>query len=417
LAPALQQREGALASTLRDEGRTSSGGLARQRGRRTLVITEIALSLVVAAGAALMVKSFLNARNADPGFNPDHLVTFRLALPDYRYRTSTDVHRAEVGVVDRIRNLPGVRDVSAATAMPMNGQWHIAVALDGVELALVFPGYFKTLQIPMRSGAAFTGRESDDSPPVAIVNESFAKKFYSNASPIGRRLKWGSASSPAPWATIVGVSADVRAVSLDTPVEPAIYLPAFQHDTGLITSVARSMAYVARTQGPPEGMFKVIRQVVREVDPGLPIINMRTEDDIASLSVSARRFNTALLTSFALLGLVLAAVGIYGLMAFAVVERTREIGIRLAIGATQRDVLAMVVGQGARLGVVGIVIGLAGVVAFTRVMRTLLFDVSPLDPVALIGTAALVLAIAATASYLPARRASKIDPQSAIRND
>jgi len=425
LAPALQQPEGALAATLRDEGRTSRGGLARQRGRRTLVITEIALSLVVASGAALMVKSFLNARDADPGFNPDHLVTFKVALPDYRYRTSTDVHQAEVELTDRLRNLPGVRGASAATAMPMNGQWRIAVALEGVDLektpivlnALVFPDYFKTLQIRIRSGAAFAGRESNDSPPVAIINESFAKKFYPNTNPIGRRLKWGSASSPAPWATIVGVSTDVRAVSLDTPVEPEMYLPAFQHDTGLIVPVVRTMAYVVRTERPPGEMFKAVRQAVRRADPGLPIVNLQTEDDVVSLSVATRRFNTALLTGFALLALVLAAVGIYGLMAFAVVQRTREIGIRLAIGATPRNVLGLVVGQGAQLGVIGVVIGLIGAVAFTRVMRTLLYDVSPLDPVALIGAAALLLAVAALASYLPARRASKIDPQSAIRSD
>ena len=425
LAPALQQPEGALAATLREEGRAASGGLARQRGRRTLVITEIALALIVATGAALMVKSFINARNADPGFNPGQLVTFRVALPDYRYRTAADVHQAEVGLTDRLRNLPGALDASAATAMPMNGQWHIAMTLEGANLAktpivfnaLVFPEYFKTLQIPIRRGAAFTGRESDDSPPVAIVNESFAKKFYPDASPIGRRLKWGGASSPAPWTTIVGVSADVRQISLDTPVEPAAYLPVFQHDTGLIVPVIRSLAYVVRTGGPPEAMFKAIRQTIHDMDPGLPIINMRTEDDILSLSVASRRFNTALLTGFALLALVLAAVGIYGLMAFAVVQRTREIGIRLAIGATQRDVLALVVGQGARLGIAGVVIGLIGAAAFTRVMRTLLFDVSPLDPVALLGAAALLLAVAAIASYLPARRASKIDPQSAIRSE
>jgi putative ABC transport system permease protein len=425
LAPALQQPEGALASALREEGRSASGGLARQRGRRTLVVTEIALALVVAIGAGLMVKSFLNARNADPGFNPEHLVSFRLALPDYRYRTSADIHQGEVAITDRLRNLPGVRSASAATAMPMAGTWHIAVSLEGIDLektpivlnSLVFPDYFQTLQIPMRAGSAFTGRESNDAPRVAIINESFARKFFPGASPIGKRLKWGSPTSPAAWATIVGVSADVRQVSLDTPVEPAIYLPAFQQDTGLIVSVLRTMAYVVRTQGAPEQMLRAVRTAAHDADPELPIIDLRTMDDVVARSVSARRFNTALLGGFAVLALALAAVGIYGLMAYAVVQRTREIGIRIALGATPGEVLSLVVGQGARLAAVGVVIGLAGAIGLTRVMRTLLFDVSPLDPLAFAASALLLIGVAVLAAYLPARRAARIDPQRAIRAD
>ena len=421
--PALQQRETALASALREEGRNASGSVSRQRGRRTLVVVEIALALVVAVGAALMAKSLFKARNADPGFNPEHLITFRMSLPDYRYRTPVEVHQAEVDLIGRLRALPGVRAASAATAMPMAGAWNIAATLEGLQLpktpivlnALVFPGYFESLGIAIRHGDAFSGREDDQSLDVAIVNESFVKTFYGGVNPVGRRLKWGGPTSPAPWATIIGVSADVREVSLDKPAEPMMYLPVFQRDTGLIVNVLRSMTYVVRTEAAPESMFNALRQTVRAFDPTIPIIDMRTENDVLSLSVATRRFNTVLLTSFALLALVLAAVGIYGLMSFTIVQRTREIGIRLAIGATQSDVLTLVVGQGTRLAAIGALFGLVGAFALTRVMRTLLFDVSPLDPVAIIGATVLLLIIAALASYWPARRASRIDPQSAIR--
>lgn len=425
LAPALQRREGGLATTLRDEGRTASGGIARQRGRRTLVISEIALALVVASGAALMVRSLIDARNADPGFDPGHLVTFRVALPDYRYASDASVHQAEQELTARLRAVPGIVGASGATGMPMENQWSITVALEGTDLpnpplvlnTLVLPGYFDALRIHMLSGTAFNGHESDATEPVAIINESFAKKYYPGTNPIGRRLKWGAASSPAPWKTIVGVSADVREVSLDKPVGPAMYLPVFQNDTGLIVSRIRSLAYAVRVAGPPEAMFDAIRRTVREADPGVPIVNLRTENDIESLSVASRSFDTALLSAFAVLALVLAAIGIYGLLAFAVTQRTREIGIRLAIGGTPGHVRALVVRQGGALGAIGVAIGLLGAVGVTRVMRTQLYDVSPLDPVALVGAAAVLLLTVLLASYLPARRASRIDPQSAMRSD
>jgi predicted permease len=423
--PVLQQPEGHLASALRDEARGATGGLARQRTRRTLVVVEIALAVLVAVGAGLMVKSLIQARSADPGFTPDHLVSFRLVLPDYRYRSDADVSRAQRDILARLRAVPGARNASIGSFMPTTGTWHIAATIENqhpektpiVLNTLVFPGFFETLGVPIRAGASFDGTEKDESPHVAIVNQSFVKKYFPTSNPIGQRIKWGSRTSPAPWATIVGVSGDVRQVSLDRAVEPAVYMPVAQNDTGFIVGAIRDMAYVVRTEGAPQAMFAALRQTIHDFDPTLPIINMRTQDDNLALSVAGRRFNTGLLAGFALLALVLAAVGIYGLMSFTIVQRTREIGIRLAIGATQFDVLALVVGQGTRLAIVGVTIGLAGAFAFTRVMRSLLFDVSPFDPIAFIGAALLLLAVAALASYLPARRASRVDPQLAIRSE
>ena len=425
LVPALQQNDRGLSSALRDDARGTTGGTGRQRARRTLVVVEFALALVVATSAALMIKSFLNARNVDPGFRPDHLLSFRLNLPDYRYRTPQEVLQFEQDMARRLEALPGARSATVGSFAPMTGTWHIAVSIENVPLAatpialntLVLPQYFQTLGIPMRAGGAFTGRETNETPKVAIVSESFATTYFGTTPAIGRRIKWGSPTSPAPWATIVGVAENVRAISLDSPIDPAVYMPAAQQDTGLVTLAMRSMAYVVRTDDDPESMFNAVRRTVHNADPELPIIDLRTMDDVVARSVSARRFNTALLGGFAILALTLAAVGIYGLMAHAVVQRTREIGIRIAVGATPSEVLALVVGQGARLAAVGVVIGLAGALGLTRVMRTLLFDVSPLDPIAFAASALLLIGVAVLATYIPARRAAHIDPQRAIRAD
>jgi putative ABC transport system permease protein len=423
LLPAAQQPERGLASALRDEGRSSSGSVSRQRARRTLVISEIALALVVATGAGLMVRSFLNARNVDPGFNPVHLVAFNLSLNDNRYPLVARVVEFEQSVVERLRALPGVVSVSAATAIPMAGASHISFSIEGRDLpkvpmatnTLVFPGYFETMQIPLRSGRAFTALETTASPRVAIINETLAREFFAGTNPVGKRIKWGGPTSPSPWATIVAVAADVKATALDSPEEPAVYFPALQSDTLMIHNTMRSMAYIVRTGGNPESVINAIRRTVREADAELPIVGMHTLEDIVSFSVAGRRFNTALLGAFAFLALVLAAVGIYGLMAYSVEQRTREIGIRLAIGATPIDVLRLVVSQAIRVASVGVVLGVVGSLLLTRVMTTLLFDVSPLDPLTFACAAGLLFGVAWLASYLPARRAARIDPQTAIR--
>jgi predicted permease len=369
-----------------------------------------------------MVKSFVNARNVDPGFEPAHLLSFRLAVPDYRFRTSLDVEAFERDMVARLRRLPGVRDASAATSAPMTGTWHITATPEGVPIektpvvlnTLVYPGYFEALGLRMRAGTAFTGRENRDSPHVAIINEAFARQFYAGVNPIGRRVKWGSRTSTDPWATIVGVAANVQQIALDAPTDPAMYLVALQQDTSLVTGVLRDLTYIVRTEGEPSAAFDAVRRAVHDADPEIPVFKLRTMDDVAALSMVGRRFNTMLLVGFAALALVLAAVGIYGLMAHAVLQRTREMGIRLAIGATPANVLGLVVGQAARLALVGVGVGLVGAVALTRVMQSLLFDVSPLDPLALGGAALLLLGVAGLSSYLPARRASLVDPKTAI---
>ncbi len=420
LLPAFQQPERALAGALRDEGRATSSGPARQRGRRTLVLSEIALATIMVTGAGLMVRSLINARNVDPGFDPSHLAAITLGLHDYRYPTPADVVRFERDIIERLRVIPAVTAASASSSISS-----ISFSLEGRDLGkvpsagatLVFPGYFETMRIPIRAGQTFSGRETAQTPRVAIVNETLARQFMSASSPIGQRIKWGSPTSPDPWCTIVGVVGDVKGASLDAPQEPMVYFPALQADTSTASRFMRSAVYVIRTGGEPTAVFGAVRQVVRGADPELPIVGPRLVAEGVANTLAGREFNTLLLSGFALLALVLAAAGIYGLMAYAVTLRTREIGIRLAIGATAGSVLRLVVGQTARVAGVGLAIGLVGALALTRVLRTLLFDVSPLDPVTFVVAAIVLFGIAVLAGYLPARRAAAIDPQSAIRAD
>ena len=318
--------------------------------------------------------------------------------------------------------MPGVRAATAATSAPMADTWRGTATPEGVPIektpvvlmTLVYPGYAEALGLRMRSGTWFTGRENRESPAVAVINEAFARQFFAGVNPIGRRLKWGSAQSTDPWTTIVGVVDNVHETALDAATEPAVYFAALQQDTSFVAGALRDLTYVVRTESEPLVLFDAVRRAVHDADPEIPIVHLKTMDDVAALSVVGRRFNTMLFVGFAMLALTLAAVGVYGLMSHAVLQWTREIGIRLAIGATASNVLGLVVGQAARMALVGVAVGLLGAFALTRVMQSLLFAVSPLDPIALGGAAVLLLAVAGLSSYVPARRASRVDPRAAI---
>jgi putative ABC transport system permease protein len=383
-----------------------------------LVLSEIALAMVMLTGAGLMVRSLLNARNVDPGFDPRHLAGITLGLHDYRYPAAADVVRFERDMIDRLRAIPAVTSASASSSLSS-----ISISIEGRDLgkvpsagaALVYPGYFETMRIPIRAGFSFTGRETTQSPKVAIVNETLARRFLAGGNPIGQRIKWGSLSSTDPWCTVIGVVGDMKTAALDAPQEPMVYFPALQADTGTVTRFMRSATYVVRTGGDPSAVFGAVRQAVKTADPELPIVGPGLVADGIARTLAGREFNTVLLGGFALLALVLAAAGIYGLMAYAVTQRTREIGIRLAIGATPVDVLRLVVGQTTRVALVGLVTGLIGALALTRVLRSMLFDVSPLDPITFVAATLVLFGIAVLAGYIPARRAAGIDPQSAIR--
>ena len=418
LIPAIAQwKRRALVPALHEDGPGRTAGVSRQRGRRLLVTAEVALALVLATLAGLMVRSFARARGTDPGFDPDHAIAFRVGLPSARYPTALNVRQFELRVMDDLRELPGVTAVSATNQLPMESPSFLAFTMEGAaeltskipiaSVEEVYPGYFEAMRIRLREGRFFTASDVDGSLPAVVVNQALARRYFGSRSAIGRRLKRGSPGR-GPWLTIVGVTADVREDGLDRPVRPAIYLPGLQQQS-------RSVAYVLRVQGDEGAAMLAVQRVVRREDPELPLIGLRALSDMVGISVADRLFNTALLTAFALLALSLAAVGVYGLVAYSVVQRTREIGVRMAMGATRPDVMRLVLGQGTRLAAAGVAFGLGGALLASRVASTMLFEVSPFDPPTFMGSALLLLGIAALASLLPALRASRIDPQSAIR--
>ena len=426
LVPAFAQPAGALGTTLREEGRASTSGGMRVRGRRLLVIVQVAIALMLATGAGLLAHSFLAARGTNPGFSPDHVVTFRVGIPDARYPDAKSVLAFDRRVLDGLRVVPGVEHASASLRLPLQDPMRMMFTVEHQTPphlpigtgTFVMPDYFETMRIPLVAGRYIDAGDVDGRLPVIVVNDALAEHFFgANGArdAVGKRIKWGSPTSPAPWLTIVGVTANVKDAGLDQNQEWSVYFPALQAPDVNVTGMMRSLAFVARTSGPDASVERAIRGIVRAIDPDMPIVGPRLMTDVIDSSVAGRRFNTYLLGAFALLALALAATGIYGLIAYSVMQRTREIGVRLALGALPRDVVRLVLGDGARLAGVGIVLGLAGALSLTRLMRTLLFHVSPFDPLSFAAASGILLAVAIAASLLPAWRASRTDPQTAMR--
>lgn len=426
LVPAFAQSAGALGVSLREEGRGSTSGSLRVRGRRVLVIAQVALALMLATGAGLLARSFVEARDTNPGFSPEHVVTFRVRVPDARYPTPASVLEFDRRVVDGLRALPGVEHASASLRLPLQEPMRMMFTVEHQAPphlpigtgTFVMPDYFATMRIPLVAGRYIDASDTRDRVPVVVVNQALAEHFFGAQGAreaVGRRIKWGSPRSPAPWLTIVGVTANVKDTGLDQNQEWSVYFPALQAPDENLNGMLRSIAFVARSNGGDASLERTMRGVVRAIDPSMPIVGPRLMDDLVDTSMDDRRFNTYLLGTFALLALLLAATGIYGLIAYAVVQRTREIGVRLALGALPGDVVRLVLGDGARLAAIGIVIGLVGALSLTRLIRTLLYHVSPFDPLSFAIAAVLLLAVALAASVVPAWRAARTDPQVAMR--
>ncbi len=426
LVPAFGARQNSLTPSLHASTRGSTAGLARQRARRTLVVTQIALALLLSTAAGLMLRSFARAREVNPGFEPRNAIAFRTGLPTARYTSSESVVQVEQRLLGALRRIPGVRYASATSELPLaaagGSAQRFAISFEGKTLPsipiaigeIVYDGYFDAMGIRLRDGRGFTPSDVPGGLPVAIVNETMAKRYFGSESAIGHRIKNGSPESPSKWLTIVGVASDVNQVAVDKAPEPEFYTPATQAATNGV-GFLRGPGFIVRTAGDPAPIMAAVRRAVRDVDPDLPMVGLKRMTDVVDASMASRYFNTVLLAGFALLALTLASIGIYGLIAYSVVQRTREIGVRLAIGAMPHEIVRLVLAQGTRLAGVGVVIGLAAAFGVTRLMQSLLFDVSPLDAAAFVGSAALLLIVAALASYLPARRAARIDPQVAIR--
>jgi putative ABC transport system permease protein len=402
---------------------------SKARSNMGLVVAEIAIALMLTVGAGLMVRSFMHLRAVDPGYSAERLLTFRVNFPASRYPSHAAAIAGQQALSQRLAAIPGVVAVSSASDMPAAEPSWIVYTRDPAlgpppektpvgSNNLVRPGYFEAMGIALRAGRTFNTSDMAGREPVAIIGETLAKDRFGGTNALGRRLKWGGADSPQPWRTIVGVVADVKQTGLtqEEPT-PAIYMPAAQMDSGPVVSIVRGQSYLLRTSGDPRAAFSAIRRAVKEFDGLMPISGLSSMDDLLSATIADRKFNMFLLAVFAAVALTLAAVGIYGLIAYSVAQRRRELGIRIALGAVSRDVLLMVVRQGATLALIGIVIGSAGAIASTRWMRSMLFQVDPLDPITFAVVALVLGAVAIGASWMPALRAARVSPVTAMRSD
>jgi putative ABC transport system permease protein len=425
LAPALQASKTGLNEVLKESGRGGTETLRRLRLRNLLVISEFALALVLLIGSGLMLKSFVRVQNVQPGFEPARLLTVRVALPDTKYDDFQKSRAFFEQLFARLQSRPEVKSVGAINLLPFGGSsGDRSFSIEGQtvpegqsrpdeQVRFVTVGYFNAMGIPLLKGRDFTDRDQRDTPQVLIVNQALVRKFFPNDEAIGKRIVF-SKREPK-WYEIVGVVGNVKHRGLDTEDRPELYIPAMQP---LFATANIPALYLAvRTTATPEIAIAAVRNEVAAIDPDQPIANVMTMDDRISQSVAPRRFNMFLFGLFAVLGLVLAAIGIYGIMSFSVSQRTQEIGIRMALGANRGDVLRLIMKNGFVLALIGIVTGLVASLAATRLMSTLLFDVSATDPSTFVIYAVVLGAVGLFACYVPARRATKVDPLVALRNE
>jgi len=423
ILPGLRGQQSDGETSIREEGRSATANRTRQRGRRILIVSEVAFALVLTIGAGLMLRSLSRVRSVNPGFDAENVVVFNLSLPNAAYPDVDRIKLAEQQIVQRLREIPGVTSASATSNLPMQGPWLITFTPEGAppsqvpvaSNALVLPGFFEAMRMPLRAGRYFTENDTKGTPGAVIITETMARKYYGSASPIGRKFKRGSPDSPVPLTEIVGVVADVKTRTLDEEPLPAVYHAVLQQDTGLMVSMYRGLAYVVRTRATLPNLAASIRAAVRTVDPKLVVLNVRPMDAIVGETIATRKFNATLLGLFAALALALAGTGVYGVLQYSVIQRKREMGIRIAVGASASDMIRLVVGQAVGLAAIGVAIGLAGAFALTRVIRALLFNTDPLDGITFAASALVLLSIAVLSSYLPARRALRIDPTIAMR--
>ena len=419
LLPALQMSRPNLNEILKDCGWRGCESGGRNRVGSLLIVLEIALSFVLLAGAGLLVKSFLHLRQIDPGFSTDNVLAMRLTLPPGKYAEGEPHVQIYSQLIERVKTTPGVQSAGAVLSLPLRGDtfglWRnviregvsqpVAEEFDAQHLP-VTPDYFKTLQIPLRAGRVFTDHDNLDSAKVIIVNETFARALWPGQNPIGQRLTiWRDETFSR---EVVGVVGDTKE-TLDTPPVFQMYLP-YAQDPGW-----GSLTLVVRTENEPAAFAGVVRDAIRAVDKGVSSYNLKTMNDVVSISAASRRIPMLLLSAFAVVAMLLAMLGIYGVTSYYVVQRTHEIGVRMALGAEIADVLKLVLTRAMFLTIAGVAIGIAGAVSLTRYLAMLLFGVEPLDVTTFVGVGLLLTIVVFIASFIPARRAAKIDPLTALR--
>jgi predicted permease len=395
------------------------------------VVCQIALALVLVAAAGLLIQSFARMRSVDPGFVPEHLLTARVELSPVRYESNEKIRAFYQRLVERLEAIPGVRSAAVVKALPMMqlelGDWSfVREGLHSLpprpsEWNLAYwqtmsPEYFETMRIPVLQGRGIEPTDRIGSSGVAVINRTLARQVWPDGDALGQRILMGGGATDSVWRTIVGVVGDVRHRGLDAEPRPEIYLPYAQFPAGTGTP-QRTMRIALRSAGDPIQLTGALRAAVAELDPDLPVGEIQTMEEALGVWAAERRLTMMLVGAFALLALALGAVGVYGVMAHLVVQRTREIGIRMALGAVPREILALVLSQGAWLALLGIAAGLAGALAVTRLLAGLLFGVGPTDPITFLATAGALAVVAGAASVLPAVRAVRTDPVDALRSD
>ncbi|MGB7921785.1 MAG: ABC transporter permease [Pyrinomonadaceae bacterium] len=424
LVPALNSSRLDMNEALKEGGRSATAGSARHRFSSLLVVSELALALVLLVGAGLLIKGFWRLQQVEPGFNPAHLLTMRVELPEARYREIPKQTQYRRQVLEEINSLPGVEAAMVSEIPLVDDALTHNFIIEGrppmspgdepdLYTRSVGGHYFRTMNIPLRTGRDFTEQDKEDAPFVGIINESMVRQYFQNENPIGARFRWARAEGEPQWITIIGVAGDVKHFGLNEAEEPAVYTPYAQSQQPW----KRWMYLVVRSDAEPTALANMVKNKIWTVDNQIPITRVKTMTEVAAASVAGQRFNMLLLGIFAAVALMLAAVGIYGVISYTVTQRTHEIGIRMALGAQTRDVLKLILGQGLLLAVIGVVIGIAGAFALTRVMTSLLFNVSATDPATFASVALLLVCVALLASYIPARRAMKVDPMIALRDE
>ncbi|HEX8117909.1 MAG TPA: ABC transporter permease, partial [Pyrinomonadaceae bacterium] len=427
--PALQASKTDLNDALKQAGGRGGAGAGR-RLRGAFVVAEVALALVLLVGAGLVVRTLYNLRGQYAGLKPESVLTVRTQLADNRYREPGRRAAFYDGVLERVRNLPGVVAAGYTTAVPLTRKGGAnGLSIEGKDNGpnsnwnanqrQVSPDYFRALGVALREGRGLEERDDENALPAAVVNETMARSFWPNETAVGKRFKVGMPDSPEPWLTVVGVVEDVRQMASDEPVKAEMYVSYRQAARYFWRPSAPNFFaprdLVVRTSVAPTSLAPAVREAVKEVDPYQPVSSIRTLEEVLGRDTAQRRVGVILLAAFAGLALLLAALGIYGVLAFFVVQHTPEIGVRMALGASPSDMLRMVVGRGMKLTLAGVGLGLAAALALTRLIESQLFGVSATDPFTFAGLALLLAAVALLACLIPARRATKVDPMVALR--
>ncbi len=431
LIPAFNASRTDLNATLKESGLRAGSGLRQNKARSILVVTEMALALVLLVGAALLIRTFGALRSVDPGFDARNVLTMQMSLTGTRFNKAAGVNQLVREVQRHVESLPGVTALASTCCLPLEGGFGLPLTIEGRPLTdgpfhggaswhPVSPRYFQVFKIPLVHGRMFTERDDGGAVPVVLINEGLAKQFWPNSDAVGQRITIGKGIGPefaeAP-REIVGIVGDVRGQGLNNNPDPIMYVPVAQVTDGVtaLNNGIIPITWTIRTNVEPYSVSKEIEEALRTASGGLPVAHIRSMEQVRGESTSRTDFNVTLLVIFASLALLLAAIGIYGLMAYSVQQRTQEIGIRMALGASAQDVRKMVVRQGMALALAGVIIGVAAALGVTRLMASLLYGVTPRDPIAMTSVALLLVGVALAATYLPARRASQMDPVESLR--